>query len=184
MKEKTKSSKVQRAKSSTLIFVVQKHAATHLHYDFRLEVNGVLVSWAIPKGPSMNPADKRLAMKVEDHPYDWRDFEGTIPEGSYGAGTVMVWDSGDYYPVDEHGRRGDEYTMEEGLQQGKISFVLEGKKLSGLFAMVKLKHGAKGNEWLLIKGNDAAASTTDILKDDLSVLTHRSMKQIAKNGVE
>ena len=123
-------------------FVVQEHHASHLHWDFRLEVGGVLKSWAIPKGPSMNPADKRLAIQVEDHTLDFGSFEGTIPEGEYGAGQVIIWDSGTYEPLTE---------MEEGLGKGHLIFNLSGQRLQGEFALVRLKHGATGKEWLLMK---------------------------------
>ena len=123
-------------------FVVQEHHATHLHYDFRLEFAGVLKSWAIPKGPSMNPGDKRLAIQVEDHSLDYGNFEGVIPEGQYGAGEVIIWDKGSYEPI------GD---MEEGLRKGHIAFVLHGSQLMGEFVLVRFQKGAKGNEWLMIK---------------------------------
>jgi bifunctional non-homologous end joining protein LigD len=126
-----------------LRFVVHEHHASHLHYDFRLEMEGVLRSWAIPKGPSMNPADKRLAVAVDDHPLDYIDFEGTIPEGEYGAGVVKIWDSGTYRLLEE--------------KKDKIVFFLEGKNLKGNFALIRLKKGAKGNEWLLIKERDEYA---------------------------
>ncbi|MCX5908862.1 MAG: 3'-phosphoesterase [Deltaproteobacteria bacterium] len=127
----------------SLRFVVHEHHASHLHYDFRLEMEGVLRSWAIPKGPSMDPADKRLAVAVDDHPLDYIDFEGTIPEGEYGAGVVKIWDSGTYQLLEE--------------KKEKIVFSLEGKKLKGNFALIRLKKGAKGNEWLLIKERDEYA---------------------------
>src|ERR1700722_1782410 len=120
-----------RSKGSVLTFVVQKHAATQLHYDLRLEMEGVLKSWAVPKGPSMNPEHKRLAMMVEDHPYDYKDFEGHIPEGNYGAGTVIVWDTGSYHALD--GKGNDEKALLAGLAKGHISFILEGHKLKGEF---------------------------------------------------
>src|SRR5664280_3796004 len=132
-----------------LIFVVQKHDATRLHYDFRLEMEGVLKSWAVPKGPSLDPADKRLAMQVEDHPVSYFDFEGIIPAGNYGAGTVMVWDMGTWEP------QGDAAEM---LRKGDLKFRLNGEKLKGDFALVHIKArrpGSKGNEWLLIKHRDA-----------------------------
>jgi len=123
-------------------FVVHEHHASHLHWDFRLEYEGVLKSWAIPKGPSMNPADKRLAIQVEDHTLEYGNFEGVIPEGEYGAGEVTIWDEGAYEPI------GD---MEAGLQRGHITFVLHGSRLVGEFALVRLKKGAKGNEWIMIR---------------------------------
>ncbi len=157
--------------TKALHFVVQKHEATRLHYDFRLEHNGVLLSWAVPKGPSLNTDDKRLAMMVEDHPIDYMKFEGTIPAGNYGAGTVMVWDLGNYAPI---------IPMKEGLKKGELKFVLNGKKLQGQFALVKTKgFGGKENSWLLIKDRDQYAKKIDITKKDKSVLTQRSMKQIA-----
>ncbi|MFO0795440.1 MAG: DNA polymerase ligase N-terminal domain-containing protein [Candidatus Brocadiaceae bacterium] len=124
-------------------FVVHEHKASHLHYDFRLEIEGVLRSWAIPKGPSMNPSDKRLAVQVEDHPLEYIDFEGIIPEGQYGAGEVVVWDSGPYVLIEK--------------QPDKLSFSLMGKKLKGNFTMVHMKGRGKGNEWLLIKQKDKHA---------------------------
>src|SRR5450432_1162274 len=139
--------------ASALHFVVQKHDASRLHYDFRLEMEGVLKSWAIPKGPSMNPADKRLAMMVEDHPLDYRGFEGTIPTGNYGAGTVMVWDEGTYCSRHSDERPESDRLLREGLRSGHLTFVLNGQKLKGEFSLLKLKRG-KDNEWLLIKKND------------------------------
>src|SRR5687767_9053879 len=120
-----------KSSASKLKFVVQKHAASRLHYDFRLEVDGVLKSWAVPKGPSLNPKDKRLAMMVEDHPFDYRTFEGTIPEGNYGAGTVMVWDQGEVGGVESKDRAGSERELREGLEKGRLSFILHGEKLRG-----------------------------------------------------
>ena len=129
-----------------LIFVVQKHAASHLHYDFRLELNGVLKSWAIPKGPSMNPNDKRLAIMVEDHPYTYKDFEGTIPEGNYGAGTVIVWDNGTYTLLEEQSKVVTENKLKADLEKGHLSFMLKGKKLKGEFSLVKL-NSEHDNSW-------------------------------------
>ena len=155
-------------------FVVQKHRASHLHYDFRLEMEGVLKSWAVPKGPSLDPADKRLAMMVEDHPVSYFHFEGTIPPGNYGAGTVMVWDTGTWEPL------GD---ASETLRKGSLKFRLKGKKLKGEFALAQMKSrrpGSKGNEWLLLKHrDDAVVQGYDIDKYDFSVLTKRSLDQIA-----
>lgn len=155
-------------------FVVQKHRATRLHYDFRLEMEGVLKSWAVPKGPSLDPADKRLAMQVEDHPVSYFDFEGTIPLGNYGAGTVMVWDVGTWEPL------GDPSAT---LRKGDLKFSLNGQKLKGEFALVHIKSrrpDSKGTEWLLIKHRDAYVQEGyDIDKYDYSVLTQRTMKQIA-----
>lgn len=136
-----------------LIFVVQRHAATRLHYDFRLEMEGVLKSWAVPKGPSLDPQDKRLAMMVEDHPYDYKDFEGNIPEGNYGAGQVEVWDSGTYEPLEENSKISDEKELLKELHAGSLKFILHGKKLKGEFALVKMKN-SEDNAWLLIKHKD------------------------------
>ena len=163
--------------SPQLIFVVQKHAASHLHYDFRLEVDGVLKSWAIPKGPSMNPADKRLAIMVEDHPYSYKDFEGTIPEGNYGAGNVIVWDNGTYALVDEDGLDKVENKLQSDLQKGHLSFILNGKKLKGEFVLVKLKT-KKENTWLLIKSKDQYANDEDILMQDKSILSNMTLKNM------
>ena len=164
--------KLERGKQRR--FVVQKHRATRLHYDFRLEMEGVLKSWAVPKGPSLDPADKRLAMQVEDHPVSYFDFEGIIPAGNYGAGTVMVWDMGTWEPV------GDASAM---LKKGDLKFRLDGKKLKGEFALVHIKSrrsDSKGTEWLLIKHRDAYVQQGyDIDQFDWSVLTKRSLKQIA-----
>ena len=135
-----------------LIFVVQRHSATRLHYDFRLEINGVLISWAIPKGPSMYPSDKRLAMMVEDHPIDYANFQGVIPEGNYGAGIVEIWDKGTYELSPENDSDGL-----ESIQKGSLKFILYGNKLQGRFALIKMKKGAPG-AWMLIKEKDEFAS--------------------------
>ena len=155
-------------------FVVQKHRASHLHYDFRLEMEGVLKSWAVPKGPPLDPANKRLAMQVEDHPVSYFDFEGTIPEGNYGAGAVMVWDTGTWEAL------GDAAAM---LKKGDLKFKLHGEKLKGEFVLAKMRSsrmGSKGTEWLLIKKKDEFAKRGDNLeKLDYSVLTNRSLNEIA-----
>lgn len=132
-----------------LKFVVQRHHASRLHYDFRLEIDGVLKSWAIPKGPSLNPKDKRLAMMVEDHPYDYCTFEGIIPAGEYGSGVVSIFDQGTYEPASG----GTERDLKKGLHAGNLKFKLNGKYLKGEFALVKLKT-AENNSWLLIKNKD------------------------------
>src|ERR1700719_675243 len=133
-------------------FVVQRHDATRLHYDFRLEMDGVLKSWAVPKGPSLNPADKRLAIHVEDHPLDYGGFEGTIPEGNYGAGDVILWDKGTYTPEGS-------LSAQEQLRKGDLKIILRGHKLNGSFVLVKLKNSSKQNEWLLIKHRDEYVQT-------------------------
>lgn len=155
-----------------LVFVVQKHAASHLHYDFRLEMDGVLKSWAIPKGPSLDPQQKRLAIRVEDHPYSYKDFEGNIPEGNYGAGDVIVWDKGTYSPADTSYSGTLENKLKEDLRKGHISFVLKGEKLNGEFALVQLK-GKKDDAWLLIKKKDQYASKEDVLKKNNPLFQHR-----------
>ena len=145
---------------SKLIFVVQRHKASRLHYDFRLELDGVLKSWAVPKGPSMNPNDKRLAMMVEDHPYDYKDFEGVIPEGNYGAGIVEIWDEGTYGDLENSPHDVAEKKLHAGLKSGDFKFQLFGKKLKGEFVLVKLK-GKEDNSWLLIKHRDGYAIDTE-----------------------
>jgi bifunctional non-homologous end joining protein LigD len=148
------------AEEEKLSFVIQRHKASRLHYDFRLELDGVLKSWAVPKGPSLNPKDKRLAMMVEDHPYDYKDFEGVIPKGNYGAGIVEIWDKGTYDAVDEKGpeRIVSDYAkkvklLHAGLEAGNLKFRLYGKKLNGEFALVRLKD-SDSNSWLLVKHRD------------------------------
>jgi bifunctional non-homologous end joining protein LigD len=165
-----------------LVFVIQQHRATRMHWDFRLEVDGVLKSWPLPKGPSLNPKDKRMAVMVEDHPYDYRTFEGVIPKGEYGAGQVIVWDEGVYCP-DEPTPCWDDKTeanrrMRAAIEKGKISFTLRGRKLRGSYALVKTRYGDK--DWLLIKHNDEYASTRDVLAEDRSVrsgLTIRDLQE-------
>ena len=161
-----------------LSFVVHKHRATRLHYDLRLELDGVLKSWAIPKGPSLDPAEKKLAVMVEDHPFDYRLFEGVIPEGNYGAGPVMIWDRGTYSAVGHTTRRESEEALRQGLGRGHISFVLDGQKLKGEFALVKLKR-ADDNAWLLIKKTDEFAHTGGIPHADTSVASGKTMDEIA-----
>jgi bifunctional non-homologous end joining protein LigD len=174
-------------KKSTHRFVVQMHRATRLHYDFRLELDGVLKSWAVPKGPSLDPADKRLAMQVEDHPVSYFDFEGTIPEGNYGAGIVMVWDVGTWQPlspiaVEGRYNPGTDKEAMAMLAKGDLKFRLKGKRLNGDFALVHIKSrrsDSKGNEWLLIKKHDDQVEEGyDIEQYDTSVLTKRTMKEI------
>src|SRR5713226_8833374 len=153
-------------------FVVQKHRATRLHFDFRLAIDGTLKSWAVPKGPSQSHADKRLAVQTEDHPLDYANFEGKIPEGNYGAGTVMVWDRGTFNV------EGNLDALKQ-LEQGEIKFNLNGEKLRGSFVLVKLKHSEKGNEWLMIKHKDAAEdSAWNIDEHDGSALTGRTIEEI------
>ena len=143
-------------------FVVHEHHATHLHYDFRLELEGVLRSWVIPKGPSMNPSEKRLALLVEDHPLEYIDFEGIIPKGHYGAGTVVVWDSGFYEIIEQ--------------KKETITFFLRGEKLKGIFTLLLLKRRKKGNEWLLIKKKDEYAGTNWKLEKSLTPEKHAQLR--------
>lgn len=163
-----------------LRFVVQKHFASSLHYDFRLEFDGTLKSWAVPKGPSLRPHDKHLAMKVEDHPLEYSDFEGVIPEGNYGAGSVMVWDAGNYFSRHAADRRGSEKEMRSGLKKGHLVFILNGQKLKGEFALIKMQDAKDENAWLLIKKGDQYARDSDITKKAKSVKSGRSIEQIAK----
>jgi len=174
-------------KQSRHRFVVQRHDATRLHYDFRLEMEGVLKSWAVPKGPSLDPADKRLAMQVEDHPVSYYDFEGTIPQGNYGGGTVMVWDAGTWEPLSPVPVKGEyvpgtEKEAAAMLVKGDLKFRLKGKRLNGDFALVHIKGraGSKGNEWLLIKKKDShVVAGFDIDAYVTSILTDRTMAGIA-----
>ena len=159
-------------------FCVQRHDASRLHYDFRLEVGGVLVSWAVPKGPSLDPTRKSLAMKVEDHPLEYGTFEGNIPKGNYGGGSVMLWDKGSYEVL------GDEPAQEQ-LDRGDFKFELHGTKLNGSFAIVRMKHAGKGNEWLLIKKKDKhAVPGYDVDQYAWSVATKRNQDEIADNVEE
>jgi len=163
-------------KDHQLQFVVQRHDASRLHFDFRLEVNGVLKSWAIPKGPSLNPGDKRLAVQVEDHPIAYGKFEGEIPEGNYGAGTVEIWDKGTYEPESVKGKDA-EPEIDRGIANGNLKFILHGDKLNGSFALVRMKNG-KGNNWLLIKHDDEYATRERYQADD--VKTKPVSKKAAK----
>ncbi len=171
-----------KADSGKLRFVIQKHDASHLHYDFRLEMEGVLKSWAIPKGPSTDPSVKRLAMMVEDHPYDYRNFEGIIPSG-YGAGTVIVWDEGFYEPADAKGKDKKALTRElmAGLRKGKLHIILKGKKLKGEFGLIKA-FGRAENSWLLFKVKDEYVSTDDITLKDKSVISKKTLAQVEKTS--
>lgn len=172
--------KTQGKRGKALTFVIQKHEASHLHYDFRLEFDSVLKSWAVPKGPSLDPSVKRLAMAVEDHPLDYEHFEGIIPEGNYGAGTVMVWDYGTYTVGASLNRAQTEQHMLEGLASGKLVFQLQGTKLQGEFTLVKTHQGEKN--WLLIKHRDETVDTeNDVLKKDRSALSDRTMAAIAND---
>jgi bifunctional non-homologous end joining protein LigD len=163
--------------------VIQKHDASRLHYDFWLEMGGVLKSWAVPKGPSTDPKNKRLAMMVEDHPFDYRNFEGIIPEGEYGGGTVIVWDEGTYEPIEEvkGGKKAQEKHLLKQLESGSLKIKLHGEKLEGEYALVKT-HGMGENGWLLIKHKDAFASEKDITKKDKSVLSGKTIEAMEKTS--
>ncbi len=169
----------EKSSRGGLRFVVQKHDASQLHYDFRLEMDGVLKSWAVPKGPSLNPAEKRLAMQVEDHPYDYRNFEGVIPEGNYGAGTVLVWDEGTYEPETSGKltKKEREKLLLQQYEKGTLVIDLHGKKIKGLFTLFKMKRDEKS--WLLVKKKDAYATSEDVTKQDRSVKSGKTLLQIA-----
>ncbi len=186
--EKTKepSGKKKPAKKilkDKLIFTVQKHSASHLHYDFRLELDGVLLSWAVPKGPSLDPGVKRLAMMVEDHPFDYKDFEGIIPKGNYGAGQVIVWDNGYYIPMGgSESKEENEKLLRKMVKKGDIKFVMLGKKLKGEFALVNMHKD--DNSWLLIKKDDEYASDEDLTKKDKSVISKKTIESIKKASLK
>lgn len=170
---------VVKKNTPSLSFVVQRHKASHLHYDFRLEMDGVLKSWAVPKGPSMNPKDKRLAMMVEDHPYSYKDFKGVIPSG-YGAGIVEIWDKGKYTGIENPEKSAVEKELKAGLKAGNLKFTLSGKKLKGEFALVKLK-GKEENSWLLIKHNDKYAVDTEYNSEKETPQSSPINKWLAQN---
>ena len=160
----------------SLAYVVQKHRASQLHYDFRLEFGGVLLSWAVPKGPSLDPSVKRLAMQVEDHPLDYADFEGVIPEGGYGGGTVMVWDHGTWIAESED--------VEQALNKGDLKFTLQGRKLRGSWVLVRTRGFASkaDKSWLLIKHRDHFASAKDVtVEKPRSAISNRLLAQIARD---
>jgi bifunctional non-homologous end joining protein LigD len=165
-----------RHEAGRLRFVVQKHAARALHYDLRLELEGVLKSWAVPKGPSLDPASKRLAIRVEDHPLDYKDFEGMIPEGNYGAGSVIIWDRGFYHHPSALDEKENEKLLLDGFKKGDMKFVLEGEKLQGGFALVKT--GKDEKSWLLLKKKDRYAAREEILKENRSVVSHKTLEEM------
>jgi bifunctional non-homologous end joining protein LigD len=173
--EPSGTSRVAAARTGPLLYVIQKHRATQLHYDFRLEYDGVLLSWAVPKGPSLDPSVKRLAMQVEDHPREYASFEGVIPADQYGAGTVMVWDQGEWSPESDD--------VESSLRKGDLKFTLHGKRLRGSWVLVRTRgYGSKaGKSWLLIKHRDRYASNRDIaVAEPHSVLSRRLLADIAR----
>ena len=167
-------------KDDRLSFVIQRHHASHLHYDFRLELNGTLKSWAVPKGPSLNPNDKRLAMMVEDHPLDYASFEGDIPPGNYGAGHVDIWDKGTYEPVDEKGEVISAKEFTKNLHGGSIKFRMRGRKLKGEFALVNLKKDEKS--WLLIKHRDKHATDEEYNAEDHAKKSSLAYTEARNNG--
>ncbi|MES2453886.1 MAG: DNA ligase D [Bacteroidota bacterium] len=181
----TKTAEPKAGKSNDkgkLQFVIQKHDASRLHYDFRLEMDGVLKSWAVPKGPSTDPKNKRLAMMVEDHPFDYKSFEGIIPEGEYGGGTVIVWDEGSYEPIEKiKGKKAQEKHLLEQLKAGSLKIILHGQKVKGEYALVKT-HGMGENGWLMIKHKDEFASESDVTKKDKSVLSDKTIAQMEKTS--
>ncbi|MBA3829046.1 MAG: 3'-phosphoesterase [Taibaiella sp.] len=173
------------AAGEKLVFTIQRHHASHLHYDFRLELDGVLKSWAVPKGPSLNPSDKRLAMMVEDHPKDYATFEGDIPQGNYGAGHVDVWDHGTYEPIDEDGNVITAKEFAHNLHAGSIKFRMKGKKLKGDFALVNMKKDEK--TWLLIKHRDKYATDEAYNSEDYakkSSLAYTEERNARKKSVK
>jgi bifunctional non-homologous end joining protein LigD len=168
-----------RKTGKDLQFVIQKHAASHLHFDFRLELDGVMKSWAVPKGPSYDPTIKRLAMQVEDHPIEYNDFEGTIPKGQYGGGTVMIWDRGTYEA--ESGDGVD--AVREGYKRGDLKITMHGERMQGNWVLVRTRRDPKGRaQWLLIKHRDhlAMAGADIVAAVQTSVVTGRTMEEIAK----
>src|SRR5205085_3556778 len=165
----------------TLRFVIQKHAASHLHFDFRLELDGVMKSWAVPKGPSYDPSTRRLAMQVEDHPIEYNTFEGTIPEGEYGGGTVMLWDRGTYEPEEGGGVE----ALREGYERGDLKIVLHGKRLEGGWVLVRMRREGGRAQWLLLKHRDEYADPDYDVVDEAvtSVASGRTMDEItARKG--
>ena len=178
----------KRDKGKSLTFVIQKHRASHLHYDFRLEIDGVMVSWAVPKGPSLNPAVKRLAMMTEDHPIEYSSFEGIIPDKQYGAGEVIIWDQGVYSPDEGRQYSWNKKTdankrMREGVEKGKLSFYLKGARLEGSWTLVRLHNKVK--EWLLIKHHDQFEDTkNDITEQDSSVVSGLTIEDLQQNGAD
>jgi bifunctional non-homologous end joining protein LigD len=167
----------QKKRNGSLIYAIQKHMASHLHYDLRLEWRGVLLSWAIPKGPSLDPAVKRLAMQTEDHPIEYSHFEGVIPAGQYGAGTVMLWDRGTWQP--------ESADVDASLREGETKFTLQGKKLQGSWVLVRTPGFGKNpsrSTWLLIKHRDQYASTKDVTEEEpRSVVSRRLLADIARD---
>lgn len=170
--------------ASGSVFVIQKHDARNLHYDFRLEIDGTLKSWVVPKGPSTDPSQKRLAIPTEDHPLDYADFEGVIPEGQYGAGTVMVWDRGSYENIKTQDNHGDTLTMSDCYEKGQIEITLNGEKIRGNYALIRTDSDRKDGNWLLIKMDDeeADARRNPVSTENKSVKTGRTIEEILKDN--
>ncbi len=178
--KKTKEPKatIKKKKQKSLIYVIQKHNASNLHYDLRLELNGVLKSWAIPKGPSTDPSQKKLALPTEDHPIDYANFEGIIPEGEYGAGSVIVWDTGTYRNLK------DDISLEKSLEKGKLEIFIEGKKLKGAYVLLKTgKKSDKNQRWLFIKMKDkyADARRNPVKSEPRSVISNKNIEDLEKD---
>lgn len=171
-------------KNKEPIFVIQKHDASQLHYDFRIEIGGTLKSWSVPKGPSTDPSEKKLAIPTEDHPLDYADFEGVIPEGEYGGGTVMIWDKGTFenIKIDDKGKQ---MSLKKSFEEGTVEIYLKGEKLQGGFALIKMKEGKMKGNWLLIKMDDekADARRNPVKTQNKSVKTGRTIEEI-KNEAE
>jgi DNA ligase D-like protein (predicted 3'-phosphoesterase) len=167
------------------IFVIQKHDASHLHYDFRIEIDGTLKSWSVPKGPSTDPREKRLAVPTEDHPLDYADFEGLIPEGQYGGGTVLIWDKGTFKNLKKDDK-GKPMSLKKSFEEGTVEIYLKGEKLQGGYALIKMKSGTMKGNWLLIKMEDdkADARRNPINTEKKSVITGRSLEEIKKEDPE
>jgi DNA ligase D-like protein (predicted 3'-phosphoesterase) len=176
---RVKGGRAPKAKRKHPRFTIQKHAATSLHYDLRLEVDGVLASWAVPKGPSLDPRDKRLAMRTEDHPMDYLEFEGVIPKGEYGGGPVIVWDRGVFENISET-RRGVKMTLAEAIEKGDVKVFLLGEKVKGAYALVRTSKPGEREQWLLIKkrGEGADARRRPTSSQPESVLTGRTIEQV------
>src|SRR5438552_9968457 len=177
---------VRTTAGGPLLFVVQQHSARRLHYDFRLECDGVLKSWAVPKGPSLDPSEKRLAVQTEDHPFDYGSFEGVIPPGQYGAGEVIVWDCGVYSPDEDqeywfHDREEAERRVREGMEKGKLGILLRGEKVTGSFALVRTKDA---KNWLLIKHKDRFAAKVDLTAQNRSVLSGVTVEELTSVPVQ
>lgn len=172
-----------KKKNEKPVFVIQKHDATNLHYDFRLEIDNTLKSWSVPKGPSTDPSVKRMAIPTEDHPLAYADFEGTIPKGEYGGGTVMIWDKGTI-ESNKHDDKGNLISLEESFNSGSIEVILHGKKLKGGYNLVEMKGGKMKGNWLLMKQDDkeADARRNPVSTQNKSVVSGRSMKEIEKEN--